>query len=171
MVESNELKAAISHVYSLIHSKDLMLLLHSCCPTLFHPHSSLSAGLYIGLSVCLTVLTTVLTVPNIAAVPSTVLSVLSTVLSVLTNVLTNVLTVLYRCKPSVPMSKQVLTAVWRMESLHHHHELLLRSLLTSVSSTLHINPDEILNNPNTNFISNLSNRTDKIILQKNQFFT
>ena len=167
MVESNELKAAISHVYSLIHSKDLMLLLHSCCPTLFHPHSSLSAGLYIGLSVCLTVLTTVLTVPNIAAVPSTVLSVLSTVLSVLTHVLT----VLYRCKPSVPMSKQVLTAVWRMESLHHHHELLLRSLLTSVSSTLHINPDEILNNPNTNFISNLSNRTDKIILQKNQFFT
>ena len=126
MVESNELKAAISHVYSLIHSKDLMLLLHSCCPTLFHPHSSLSAGLYIGLSVCLTVLTTVLTVPNIAAVPSTVLSVLSTVLSVLTNVLT----VLYRCKPSVPMSKQVLTAVWRMESLHHHHELLLSCLFS-----------------------------------------
>ena len=58
-------------------------------------------------------LTTVLTVLNIAAVLSNVLSVLSTVLGVLTHVLT----VLYRCKPFVPMSKQVLTAVWRMKSL------------------------------------------------------
>ena len=104
MVESNELNTAISHVYSLI---------RSCCPTLFHPHSSLSVGLYIEMSVCLTVLTTVLTVLTIAAVLSTVLFVLSIVLTVLTNVLT----VLYRCKPSVPMSKQVLTAVWGMKRL------------------------------------------------------
>ena len=60
-----------------------------------------------------TVLTTVLTVLTTAYVLSTALSVLSTVLSVLTSVLT----VLYRCNPSVPMSKQVLTAVWRMKRL------------------------------------------------------
>ena len=105
-MESNELKAAISHVYSLI---------YSCCPTLvvptlfhphslFHPRSSLSAGLYLGLSVCLTVLT----VLTIAAVLSIVLSVLSIVLSVLTNVLI----VLGRCKPSIPMSNQVLKSLF-----------------------------------------------------------
>ena len=47
---------------------------------------------------------------------TTVLSVFSIVLTVPT-VLTTVLTVLYRCKPSVPMSKQVLVAVWRTKSL------------------------------------------------------
>ena len=92
---------------------DSLLLPHSCCPTLFHPHSVLSAGLYIGFPVCLTVLTIVLIVLTIAAVLSVVLSVLTNVLSVLTNVLI----VLYRSKPSVPMSKQALTAVWRMKRL------------------------------------------------------
>ena len=89
---------------------DSLLLPHSCCPTLFHPHSSL----FVCLSVCLTVPATVLIVLTIAALLSTVLS---TVLSIVLSVLTNVLTVLYRCKPSVPMSKQVPTAVWRMKSL------------------------------------------------------
>ena len=102
MVEPKGLKTANSHVHSLI---------HACCPTLFRPHASLSIGLYIGLSVCLIVLTTVLIVLTTAVVLSIMLS---TVRSVLTNVPSD-LQVYYRCKPSVPMSKQVLTAVRRMK--------------------------------------------------------